>query len=49
VSVPIAWAELDDPDLRPDRWTVRTAVDRVREAGDPLGPLVGTAQELPPL
>jgi bifunctional non-homologous end joining protein LigD len=49
VSMPIAWEELDDPDLRPDRWTLRTAVDRVRAAGDPLAPLVGLAQELPPL
>ena len=24
VSVPITWDELDDPDLRPDRWTIRT-------------------------
>ena len=40
---------LDDPELRPDRWTVRTALDRVREVGDPLGPLVGLAQDLPPL
>ena len=23
VSVPISWDELDDPDLRPDRWTIR--------------------------
>ena len=49
VSVPITWDELDDPDLRPDRWTLRTAVERVREVGDPMGPLVGLPQELPPL
>ena len=49
VSVPITWAELDDPDLAPDRWTVRDVPDRVREAGDPLGPLVGMAQSLPSL
>ena len=29
VSVPIAWDELDDPDLRPDRWTIRTVLDRL--------------------
>jgi len=29
VSVPITWEELDDPDLRPDRWTVPTALARV--------------------
>lgn len=49
VSVSIHWEELDDPDLRPDRWTVRTAVDRVQEVGDPLGPLIGREQELPKL
>jgi bifunctional non-homologous end joining protein LigD len=36
VSVPMTWDELDDPDLRPDRWTVHTVLDRVRTVGDPL-------------
>ncbi|MGV3759563.1 MAG: DNA polymerase ligase N-terminal domain-containing protein [Actinomycetota bacterium] len=49
VSVPIGWEELDDPELRPDRWTIRTVLDRLAETGDPLGPLVGLPQELPPL
>jgi bifunctional non-homologous end joining protein LigD len=49
VSVPIEWDELDDPDLRPDRWTVRTALDRIAAHGDPLLPLVGLRQELPEL
>ena len=49
VSVPITWAELDDPDLASDRWTVRDVPDRVREAGDPLAPLIGMAQKLPSL
>jgi bifunctional non-homologous end joining protein LigD len=49
VSVPLRWEELDDPELAPDRWTVRDVPDRVRQAGDPLAPLVGRAQELPPL
>ena len=49
VSVPIAWAELDDPDLTPDRWTVRTVLDRLAEVGDPLRPLIGLPQELPDL
>jgi bifunctional non-homologous end joining protein LigD len=49
VSVPIEWAELDDPDLRPDRWTVRSALDRVRTSGDPLAALIGLQQQLPPL
>jgi bifunctional non-homologous end joining protein LigD len=49
VSVPITWDELDDPDLAPDRWTVRDVPERVREAGDPLAPLIGRAQKLPSL
>jgi bifunctional non-homologous end joining protein LigD len=49
VSVPIEWDELDDPELRPDRWTIRTALDRLADRGDPLAPLVGLRQELPDL
>ncbi|GAA4680608.1 hypothetical protein GCM10023215_12550 [Pseudonocardia yuanmonensis] len=49
VSVPIEWDELDDPDLRPDRWTVRTLPERLARHGDPLRPLIGLAQALPPL
>jgi bifunctional non-homologous end joining protein LigD len=49
VSVPITWDELDDPDLRPDRWTIRTVLDRVQEAPDPLAELIGRPQRLPKL
>jgi bifunctional non-homologous end joining protein LigD len=49
ISVPIEWDELDDPDLRPDRWTIRSAFDRLADRGDPLAPLICTDQELPPL
>jgi bifunctional non-homologous end joining protein LigD len=49
VSVPIEWDELDDPDLRPDRWTIRTVLDRLEERGDPFRALLGSAQELPTL
>ena len=49
VSVPIHWDELDDPDLRPDRWTIQTIDDRLAAAGDPLRELVGRQQSLPPL
>ncbi|GIG67995.1 non-homologous end-joining DNA ligase LigD [Phytomonospora endophytica] len=49
VSVPITWEELADPELRPDRWTVHTVLDRLAETGDPLHPLIGRAQELPTL
>jgi len=34
VSTPIAWKELDDPRLRPDRWTIKTLGDRLLEVGD---------------
>jgi bifunctional non-homologous end joining protein LigD len=49
VSAPIVWDELDDPDLRPDRWTIRTIVDRVAERGDLFAAAQTDAQELPNL
>jgi bifunctional non-homologous end joining protein LigD len=49
VSVPISWDELQDPDLAPDRWTIRTVLDRLHAVGDPLAPLIGQEQDLPPL
>ncbi len=47
VSAPIAWDELDDPDLRPDRWTIRTIVERVAERGDLFAAAQTDVQELP--
>ena len=49
VSVPIAWDELDDPDLTPDRWTIANVGQRLHEVGDPLAPLIGRQQRLPAL
>jgi bifunctional non-homologous end joining protein LigD len=49
VSAPIAWDELDDPDLRPDRWTIRTILLRVEALGDLFAPALEQDQELPPL
>ena len=49
VSVPIGWDELEDPDLRPDRWTIATVFERLASHGDPLRPLIGLEQELPSL
>jgi bifunctional non-homologous end joining protein LigD len=49
VSVPIAWEELDDADLRPDRWSVHTVAERYATVGDPMRPLIGVAQTLPSL
>ena len=49
VSVPMEWDELDDEDLRPDRWTIRDVFDRLADKGDPLRPLIGLQQPLPPV
>jgi bifunctional non-homologous end joining protein LigD len=49
VSAPIAWDELDDPALRPDRWTIRTILARVAERGDLFAAALGPGQELPRL
>jgi bifunctional non-homologous end joining protein LigD len=49
VSMPITWDELDDPDLRPDRWTIRTALERIAERGDPFAGVLTDEQELPPI
>jgi bifunctional non-homologous end joining protein LigD len=49
VSTPISWDELDDPGLRPDRWTVRSLPDRVAERGDLFRGALLTRQTLPPL
>jgi bifunctional non-homologous end joining protein LigD len=47
--VPLTWDELDDPDLRPDRWNIRTVGARLDERGDPFRVLLGSAQDLPAL
>jgi bifunctional non-homologous end joining protein LigD len=49
VSMPITWDELDDPDLRSNRWTIRDAVDRVALLGDVFAAAQTTEQDLPPL
>jgi bifunctional non-homologous end joining protein LigD len=49
VSAPIAWDELDDPELRPDRWTIRDIVERVKRVGDLFAAAQTDAQELPPV
>ena len=47
VSAPITWDELDDPDLRPNRWTIRNIIDRVAERGDLFAAAQTDLQELP--
>ena len=49
VSMPITWEELDEPELRPDRWTIRTALKRLGEVGDPFAGVLADRQTLPPL
>ena len=49
VSAPIEWAELDDPELRPDRWTIRTILDRVAEKGDLFATVLRADKPLPRL
>ena len=49
VSMPITWDELDDPDLRSDRWTIRDALDRLADVGDLTAPMLNDAQRLPTL
>lgn len=49
VSVPIEWEELDDPDLRSDRFTLRTVAQRLAKNGDPFSALLQRNQRLPPV
>lgn len=49
VSVPLEWDEIDDPHLRPDRWTIRDVLHRLEDVGDPFDALVGVRQTLPTL
>ena len=48
VSVPIEWDELDEC-LPSDHWTIETVFDRLATSGDPLRPLIGHQQRLPPI
>jgi bifunctional non-homologous end joining protein LigD len=47
--MPITWEELDEPELRPDRWTIRDVPERLRAAGDPFAGVLTDRQRLPPL
>jgi bifunctional non-homologous end joining protein LigD len=49
VSAPIAWDELDDPELRPDRWTIDRILERVASHGDLFAAALGPDQSLPAL
>jgi bifunctional non-homologous end joining protein LigD len=49
VSAPIDWAELDDPALRPDLFTIRSILPRLAERGDLFRDVLDHEQTLPPL
>jgi bifunctional non-homologous end joining protein LigD len=49
VSAPIHWDELDDPKLRPDRFTIRTILRRLATEGDPFHDVLLARQKLPRL
>lgn len=49
VSMPIGWDELDDPELRPDRWHIDTAIERLAQRGDLFAGALSTPQRLPDL
>ena len=49
VSAPITWEELDDRDLRPDRFTIRSILDRLDERGDLFRGALAQDQPLPVL
>jgi bifunctional non-homologous end joining protein LigD len=47
VAVPLTWDELDDSELRPSRWTIRTIFSRLDAVGDVLEPALQLRQRLP--
>jgi len=47
VSAPIDWDELDDPDLTPDRFTIRTMPERLAQKGDLFRDVLQHTQQLP--
>jgi bifunctional non-homologous end joining protein LigD len=47
VSAPITWAELSDPGLRPDSWTIHNIGERLAAVGDLFAPALAGGQELP--
>jgi bifunctional non-homologous end joining protein LigD len=49
VSAPITWDELDDPELRPDRWDLRSMPERVATVGDLFADALRFDQVLPAL
>ena len=49
VSAPIDWDELDDPDLRPDAFSIRSILPRLAQTGDLFRSVLDQDQQLPPI
>ena len=47
VAMPIEWDELSDAKLKPDRWTIRSATDRLASEGDAWKGIGRRARALP--
>jgi bifunctional non-homologous end joining protein LigD len=47
VATPLAWEEVDDPDLHPRRWTLATVPERLESRGDPWEGIARAAAALP--
>ena len=48
VAMPIAWSEVEDESLRASRYTIREAVDVVKERGDAWAAMREDARSLGP-
>jgi bifunctional non-homologous end joining protein LigD len=46
VATPLAWEELEDPELHPRRWTLRSIGERLQSRGDPWSGISGDARAL---
>jgi len=49
VATPLAWDELEAPDLHPRRWTLATVPERIERHGDPWEGIGAAARPLPRL
>jgi bifunctional non-homologous end joining protein LigD len=47
VATPLAWDELEDPELHPRRWTLASVPGRLAERGDPWARIGASARALP--
>ena len=49
VATPLAWEELEAPELHPRRWTLATVPERLADRGDPWAGIGSAARSLPKL